>query len=260
MARATPALLFVALLLPGRAVAQTEVTFSIADSLTARSIAGALVELTTLQGRRVWSGRSGSDGRASVRVEPGQIILTAHMLAFEQAGPVMITVPDRDSAFVRILLSPAPLPVDSLDVTSRRRPIPNRWERWGFEWRRANRPFGRFIERAELEKQAVHSVSSLLQRLTGVRVVFERFGGALIYMRSEQFLDKWGGSTACGPDVYRDGMLLHEGGRGKPAPIDELIQINEIGALEIYRGGAEVPVEFEPNGIGSCGAIVVWTR
>jgi hypothetical protein len=86
--RGTLALLFVALLMPGRAVAQTEVTFSIADSLTARSIAGALVELTTLQGRRVWSGRSGSDGRASVRVEPGQIILTAHMLAYELAGPV----------------------------------------------------------------------------------------------------------------------------------------------------------------------------
>jgi hypothetical protein len=246
--------------LPVGGAGQTYLSFTIADSLTSRPVEGTLIELTTPTGSQIWRGRAGADGIAIARVTPGQIVVTAQMIAYMPAGPVTITVPEQDSVFIRILLSPAPLSVDSLAVTSRRRGVPNRWERWGFEWRRVNRPVGLFYGRSELQDRAVHSLSSLLRRLTSVRVIQGQYGTPQVYMSRDQFLDKWGGSTACGPDVYKDGMLLHEGGPGSPAPVDDLIQMSEIVALEIYRSGAEVPMEFEPNGFGSCGAIVVWTR
>jgi hypothetical protein len=116
------------------------------------------------------------------------------------------------------------------------------------------------LEHSDLEKAAVTSLSSLLRRVAGVRVVQSQFGNPAIYMRRDQFLSIRGRSNACGPDVYRDGMLIHEGGRGRPAEVDAIAQVSEIEAIEIYRSGAEVPVEFEPNGIGSCGAIVIWTK
>jgi hypothetical protein len=35
---------------------------------------------------------------------------------------------------------------------------------------------------------------------------------------------------------------------------------DDIEALEVYVGISEIPPEFDKNGRGICGAIVVWTR
>jgi hypothetical protein len=46
-------------------------------------------------------------------------------------------------------------------------------------------------------------------------------------------------------------------------PITELNQLvvpGEVEGIEIYRRPAEVPPQFAPSGIFSCGAIVIWTR
>jgi hypothetical protein len=92
------------------ASAQTHLSFTIADSLTGHPIAGALVELRSPNGSPLWSGRSGPDGRVVAPTMPGLVVVTANMLAYGTAGPVTITIPERDSAFVRILLRRRPSP------------------------------------------------------------------------------------------------------------------------------------------------------
>ena len=59
----------------------------------------------------------------------------------------------------------------------------------------------------------------------------------------------------CEPAVFIDGVRI----RGGAATIDELVSPLDIAGIEIYRGPADVPVEFGGPGT-NCGAIVIWTR
>ncbi len=41
--------------------------------------------------------------------------------------------------------------------------------------------------------------------------------------------------------------------------IDELVNISEVAAVEVYRRPAELPAEFG-GATDGCGAVVLWTR
>ena len=52
-------------------------------------------------------------------------------------------------------------------------------------------------------------------------------------------------------------MFLH--GMPYSGVLDDFIA-EDIEALEVYVGVSEIPPEFDKNGKGVCGVIVVWTR
>jgi hypothetical protein len=52
-----------------------------------------------------------------------------------------------------------------------------------------------------------------------------------------------------------DGMLL---GSDWTEDLDMIARPEDIAGIAVYRGPAEVPVEYRAN--GSCGLIQVWTR
>lgn len=243
-----------AALLPIPVAAQTELRLIVADSVTARPIPGALIELADSAGKRIWNGASDAEGRATARVRPGELTLVAMMYGYRPVGPSAFIAPDQDFIIIRILMPPAPVTLDSIAVAGRRRQ-PGPRDRWGFEWRRQHRPFGVFLSEGDLADQV--TVTSVLRRLSGVRAETQAVGPALIYMRGSTVVAVDGHAVTCGPSVFRDGMIIHDGGSG--APIDDLVPLNDIKAIEVYRSAAEVPIEFE-RGPGSCGAIVVWTR
>jgi hypothetical protein len=238
------------------AQAQTELRLIVADSVTAAPIPGALIELANADGKRVWSGVAGADGRAVVRVAPGEMTIVAMMIGYRPVGPSAFMAPAQDFVGVRILMVPTPVALDSIEVSARRRTMPGPRDRAGFEWRRTHRPFGTFLEAKDLGGHLL-SLTSVLRRVTGVRIEQQAVGPTLVYMRGSTVIDTNGAPVTCGPKVYRDGMLVHNGGDG--APIDDLVPVTDVKAVEIYTSAAEVPIEFE-RGPGACGAIVVWTR
>jgi hypothetical protein len=254
--------MFAALLLFSPAAAQTEVRMMVSDSATSEPIEGALVEVTRADGTLAWRGFSGGDGHATTRLTPGEFVVTSSMLGYSPVGPITVRIPDQSSIRLRILHQPEAVALEPLNIEIARRRWPAARDRWGFEWRRIRRPVGLFMEAGERDLRAVTSMSTLLRRFTGVRVIEPGFGSPVVLMREASLASNAFGSGAlytCGPSVFRDGFRIHNGGRGDPAPIDELISISDVKALEIYRGSAEVPPEFKA-GPGSCGAIIVWTK
>jgi hypothetical protein len=50
------------------------------------------------------------------------------------------------------------------------------------------------------------------------------------------------------------------GGRTVPMPIEDVVNVFDIRAVEIYPDGPDVPPEFQAPGLkSSCGALVIWT-
>jgi hypothetical protein len=77
--------------------------------------------------------------------------------------------------------------------------------------------------------------------LTQVQVTFTRAGRGL--------------SDPCpSPDLYFNGALVQGG-----FFLNDIIDPEQVEAMEIYRGTAETPQQFQKPG-STCGAIVIWTR
>jgi hypothetical protein len=56
------------------------------------------------------------------------------------------------------------------------------------------------------------------------------------------------------PDFYFNGALVQGG-----LNLNDIVDPSQVEAIEIYRGTAETPLQFQKPG-STCGAIVIWTR
>lgn len=111
--------------------------------------------------------------------------------------------------------------------------------------RRMNLGFGDFLTRQDIEKRGSSRLPDLLVGLPGVRVA--QNGRSLVIR-----------GRPCTPIVFLD---------GRPWRLDPVVGLNEIHsfdieAVEVYKGTAAIPAEFNysTNGQVGCGALVVWTR
>jgi hypothetical protein len=116
-----------------------------------------------------------------------------------------------------------------------------------FERHRVN-GMGMYLDRAELTKRRTSFLSDVLRRLPGTRIVTDRMGRTHVRMGRTQ------GGRDCPPDFWIDGV------RAPMLGVDD-IPLQDIEALEVYRGPSGLPPEFNNRmGNPSCGAIVIWTR
>lgn len=166
-----------------------------------------------------------------------------------------------------VILSPTAQTLAAVTVTERgvRTPL----ERTGFYDRvqRAQRGAfnGEFITPEELESRTGARTTDLFQ---GRRFVFpNRTRG----MSPQLYLMGRGG---CKMSVYLDGHLMRPAGQrgtirsgaSDPTgivPIDDIVNINEVAAIEIYATAANAPGELVPlTGAaqqGACGIVAIWT-
>ena len=113
-----------------------------------------------------------------------------------------------------------------------------------FEERRV-KGFGVFFDPMQIRNRNPRLSSDMLRGLTGVTVGRIEYGQAPISMGR-------GIRGDCPPAVYLDGV--YQSGLG----VDD-IPIDDLGAMEIYRGPSETPAEFERTSSRTCGAVVIWT-
>ena len=107
---------------------------------------------------------------------------------------------------------------------------------------------GMFVDRARIEEERVSRTSDLLRRMPGIRMGTDRAG------RSVMRMGRAVGGRDCPPDFWIDGV------RAAFMNVDD-IPIQDIEALEIYRGPSGLPPEYNSRfGNPGCGAVIIWTR
>lgn len=144
----------------------------------------------------------------------------------------------------------------------------------GFEERR-QLGFGRFITRDMLDEREHDTVSGILRGMAGVRMIrrpADCGGGysaatgrgiaAVEFSKATTAGATCGGGTplpaACYMSIYVDGVRVW--GPGMPDPPDfERMRNNQYQGVEVYRGPAELPIQYQGTG-AACGAILLWSR
>lgn len=174
-------------------------------------------------------------------VPPGDYVLTVISIGYEPMADTL-RVPATSQVDMEVELVPTAVELDPLLVVAS---YSMAGKMAGFHRRRHAAPTGHFLTRADFEERPSASVSQMLRRVPGIRVIPTRRAGMStgndIVMRAN-----------CRPTIYIDGVRTMPGG----LTVDELLAPRDIEGVEVYRG-AQAPAEFAPT---ECGAILFWTR
>lgn len=105
---------------------------------------------------------------------------------------------------------------------------------------RARAQFGYFFGPDEIQRDRLRVASDIMRRVPGVKLMPARFGHRILF-------------RGCRPLVWIDGQ------RVVGAELDDVMDIDDIAAIEIYPSMAGLPAQYV--GYESrCGVIAVWTR
>ncbi len=220
-----------------------EVRVHVADRAGGRAVEGAVVNVAGMYAF------TDSAGLASVApVAPGEWTVRVSRIGYRTAE---LRVPvDASGASARVRLVPAPVALAGIVVP---RPI---GERRGLRitgfYERRGRGLGAFLTRTELDRVRGRRITDVLRTTTGIRIV-SGSRGEMRVVSSRGITSPTGGGQ-CYMTIYLDNSVLDRNGGGL-----DLIGSDEVEAIEVYRGPAELAVEYRSEG-SPCGVIQVWTR
>jgi len=117
---------------------------------------------------------------------------------------------------------------------------------------------GLFILPEEIEMRNPQRVSQLLEARQGVQV--RRSGACNIIATCYRVM----GTGGCAATVFLDGQRLNRlaeasGDPNSAPPIDELIPVSSVSAVEVYSRGAMAPPKYQALG-GTCAVVLIWTK
>lgn len=242
--------LVLAVLLPTIAAAQ-QIRGVVVDDSTGQPISGATIELlaadttvraTTISNATGWFELLSPGG--------GQLLLRASHAAFRGVATLAIDLGSQETMTVVLRLSGGPIPLEPVVAKATARDGLSAYRE------RARRgAYGRFITRADIDKTGAYSLAHALRFAPEVRFARVRDGAFItdgIFMRS--FADM------CVPGIFLNGIAMPA---DRAFDINDLINVDEIEGIEVYRNSLSVPMEFVrldgPPGVW-CGVIAVWTR
>ena len=207
----------------------------VVDSSTGEPLASALVGIN---GTVVAT--SDEEGRFSIdSVDQGQILLDIRRIGYTPIT-AEVQVTDGPNSDLRFALPAGAFRLDDIVVEGKRATYYGFGRMRGFAERR-RRGRGKTFTRSEIEVLRPFQLSDLMRRVLGVRVTASRFGQNRVSFRG-----------CSSPDIYVDGMLL------RYWPLDDVMPIENVGAVEVYSSWASIPGEF--LSLDTCAAIVIWTR
>ena len=210
----------------------------------ADGVGAAIAKAEILIANTTIRGETGPDGRFELtRVPAGAVEVLVRRLGFSPAKiPLDLTVGERRD--IRVLLSPVAMLMDSISVTAEQPEVEVSYG--GFETRRA-RGFGTFLTRDDIEKKRPRVPSDLFRTMSGVKLIRDNGTPTIVSNRL--------GVVTCPLRVFVDGANYPLYGQS----LDALIQVGDIGAIEVYPGGATVPPQFGGRE-STCGVVAIWTR
>ncbi len=215
--------------------------------------------------------RTRSDQRGSFRLAgmpPGQYRLVARAVGYRPfAAPTVLAA--GDTIEIDLVLGKLAVELAPIEVTAERPKFRSAVIR-GFDDRRS-RGFGAFLTREDLQKWDHGPITGALRGISGLRLVpLPCSGGHAVATtrggdgpRSNRIVCVGvRGATviqpACYLSIYVDGIRVWASGDQVPPNMDQIAALS-LEAVEVYRGPAELPVQYQTTG-SACGAVLFWTR
>jgi hypothetical protein len=211
----------------------------------ADAVGSAIVNAEVLVANTSIRAETGSDGRFELAAVPsGPVEVVVRRMGFSPAK-IPLDLSAGELRDIRVLLSPVAMVIDSVAIKAEAPPVEKNFG--GFETRKA-RGFGTFITREQIEKKNPRVVTDLFRTVSGVKVVRENGVPTIVSARL-------GTTISCPVRYYVDGTYYPLYGQS----VDLLVEPVDIGAIEVYPGGATIPPQFGGRESG-CGVVAIWTR
>ncbi len=212
---------------------------------TGEPVVGALVSIPEL-GVEALTGAQGSF--ALPALPPATYALQVEHLAFGERLDSLTLLPGK-SVHLEIQVEARAIPIEPIVV--RVTAVRSLWlEGVGF-FHRMQTEVGTFITREEIERRRPLLVSDLFQTVPGMRVDGGRIRMTRVQMTRAPSMSLRG--AGCEVQYFIDGRSVP-----LATGIDGFMP-DDIEAIEVYRGPAEIPPEFN-EGQAECGAILLWMR
>lgn len=192
---------------------------------------------------------------------PGDYWIGAERLGYHPVLDGIVELGDGGFLPVALYIRSRPVELEGVTATVRRRRTRVRLTNAGF-YERARDGFGTIITPEEIEERPPADHRDLLRRVPAIRFSAQGPNGDVVYFRARGP----GGRDSmppgyCRPRIYVDGVHMGTGPRagGFEVPIDELVDVDDVIAVEVYRGGATIPLQWG-GAQGHCGVILFWTE
>lgn len=194
-----------------------------------------------------------SNGRFFVLVpKPGDYFLRGESLGYRAAMSPPLKLIAGDTLDIEFRLAVDAVLLAPLTVTATARAWEDRYApaALGPYYERQRRygeaGLGRFISREQWQAFDAMPITAYLSSLPGIRLL--RQGNSTTITMNGLHAD-------CQPQFYLNGGRFILGDE----PLDQMIKLADLQAIEVYRGASELPGEFAGSD-SQCGVIVFWTR
>jgi hypothetical protein len=213
-------------------------------------LAGATVSLRAAGGRDSLAVLTDSLG-GFVAVLPGRgpWTITTSRIGYQPEGPITLSVVPGQELELLIRLGARALQLAPLEVRGVRQVLTGPEQVYQRIARQRELGTGRFLTRPEIERLNPQNLGSVLRTMSSQLRVVEspQLVVNTIFLRG-------GTRGACPPAVFIDGFQVNQ----RPTNVNLLIEPRHIEAVELYIGGAQVPIGFHDP--GGCGSILIWSR
>ena len=218
---------------------------SLRDRESDRPIGFGRLVLLTPAGDSVASAMANQDGLFSISArQAGSYYLKATALGYKETTAGIFDLDVGGSISLQFRIYTAPITLEGIVASVPERVRPAELIRNGF-YDRMTAGMGRFLTPADIDKARALTPSELLLNIPRVNVP----------VAPDDVITMLSPFGDCGPMLYVDGILVSRAPTAR-----ELPSVVDIEAIEVYRGAAEVPLQWGGTAAQGCGVIVIWTK
>lgn len=245
------------------------------DEASDRPIPGVYLELVDANGNAVLSRLTDENGAFEFRTdEAGYYRLTGTHLGYRETVSGFVNLRAGEEVELEFRMAVEAIPLEPITVTASPRPwyehlkAPALWEYYERSEYLGPLGRGRFLGPEEVRNLQGMPVTMAVATIPGMQAVASENSGARFHLL---------GRRGCDALFFLNGMQV----RLRPPPtradtadvdfvpgpaglewfLDDFVTMNDVEAIEVYRGPSELPGEFHGHsGNANCGAVVVWTK